>query len=110
MRSMSLDRFFGHPELTTYLFVEQSCSYKFHHFVFARRQPLKQRASVILFRRAKELLARSSESAFNAFQQLIRLEWLWEKVDGARFHCLGTHWNIAVRSYENELLVPAPFD
>src|SRR5262245_13311714 len=37
MRPMSLDRFFGHPKLTAYLFVEQSRSYELHYFVFTRR-------------------------------------------------------------------------
>ena len=37
MRAMRLDRFFGHPELTANLFIEQSRGYELHHFVLARR-------------------------------------------------------------------------
>src|SRR5215472_1878698 len=110
MGAMCLDRFFGHPELATDLFVEQSRSYELHHFVFAPRQPSKQRERMISFGCAKKLFDRTSEGAVNAFQQLLRHEWLWKKVDGACFHCLGAHWNIAVRGYENELLFAAMFD
>src|SRR6476620_1257334 len=41
MGAMSLDCFFGHPELATYLFVKQSRSNELHHLVFTWRQSLQ---------------------------------------------------------------------
>src|SRR5436309_4214220 len=55
----------------------------------------------------EELFGRTSESAFDAFQQLFRFERLWKKVDGAGLHRLGAHRDVAVASYKDKLLFAA---
>jgi hypothetical protein len=41
------------------------------------------------------------ESEVNGVEKVLIAEWLREKLDGAPFHRLHTHWDIAMSSHEN---------
>src|SRR5215472_2939995 len=110
MSTMSLDGLLRHSKLTANLLIEHASGNELHHLVLARREPFEQAAGMKLLRCATPLFGRGSESAFDAFQQLSGLERLWEKIDGACFHCLGAHRNIAVSGDKNELFFALVFD
>ena len=104
---MDFHRFSRHAKFAADLFVQHSGDDQLHHFEFARRKQIEQTPRFILFRGTPSLLGRASQRAFDTFQEFVRLERFWQKIDRAGFHYLRAHWDVAVTSNEDKLLFAA---
>src|SRR6266576_5452996 len=99
---MDLDGNFTQPELGANLLVDQTANHKLHDFAFARGKLLKaiaQGGDLRVFRAPNPI---TIQPLMNRGQQVLFLEGLHQKLDGARFHGARGHGNVTMRGDKDD--------
>src|SRR5260221_1706872 len=100
MTTMDLDRNLAQPQFAGDLLVDQSGSDEAHHLSFALGQPLEVYAQVCDPMLVLPAFAVALERGGDRVQHVLIAKRLGEKIDGAGFHGLHRHRDVAVPGHE----------
>jgi hypothetical protein len=93
---MKFDRILGYAQFARNLLIQYAGDNPLHDFLLACGQRFIAPPQVMNFRLLLSGTPIAFDSLPNRFEEILLLDWLGQKLNRARFHCLHGGWDVAM--------------
>src|SRR5687768_730975 len=106
---MKFDRILGYAQFARNLLIEYAGDHPLHDFLLACGQRFIALPQIMNFRLLLSGTPIAFDSLLNCLEEILLIDWLGQKLNRPRFHCLHGGWDIAMACEKDDWDVQPEF-